>query len=228
MNQPVLQVVLASANPGKLLELRRCLAPSGLSLVGLGELGLSQADEPHPGFVENALAKARAASAASGLPALADDSGLMVDALAGRPGVHSARAAELAGSGLWSREGLSADQANCLWLQAVLAGQGASLQRPITCRFVAALALVRSAEDPLPLLATGVWEGEVLDSPRGEGGFGYDPLFWDPRLERSAAELQPEAKDAVSHRGRALVRLLEAVQRDPRWAVDLRRGQSLR
>jgi XTP/dITP diphosphohydrolase len=199
------QLVLASGNPGKLREFRQLCEPLGLVIVPQSELGIADADEPHGTFVENALAKARHASRASGLPAFADDSGICVAALGGAPGVHSARYAPAAGN----RE--TQDARNNARLIAALqdkTGRGAHY----TCVIV----LVRHADDPEPLIAEGRWHGEIIASPRGEGGFGYDPYFFLPALNKTAAELPAQEKNQISHRGKALMELaakLAALQR---------------
>ena len=188
------RLVLASSNAGKLAELQPLLAGAGYELVTQRELGISDAIEDGRTFVENALIKARHACVGSGLPALADDSGIVVDALGGAPGLLSARYAGRHGDA----------QANNRKLLADLQGVPEAKR---TARFVAVLVLLRHADDPLPLIAQGVWEGRVLEAARGENGFGYDPLFFDPLLGRGAAELEPELKNRVSHRGQALARL---------------------
>jgi len=186
-----MRLVLASSNTGKLAELQPLLAGAGYELVTQGELGISDAIEDGHTFVENALIKARHACRGSGLPALADDSGIVVDALDGAPGLRSARYAGAHGDAAGNNRKLLAE------LQGVPEGKRAA-------RFVAVIVLLRHAEDPLPLVAQGVWEGRVLTAPRGENGFGYDPLFFDPLLGRGAAELEPGLKNQVSHRGKAL------------------------
>lgn len=192
--------VLASNNAKKLHELQALLWPLGLRLVAQGSLGVEEAPEPHVTFLENALAKARHASAHTGLPALADDSGLSVAALGGAPGVQSARYAALAGRP-------KSDEANnALLLERM---QGQSDRR---ARFVCALVAVRSATDPEPLVAMGRWDGVLLDGPQGDGGFGYDPLLWIPAAHCTAAELPPERKNALSHRGQAVRSLLTQMQ----------------
>ena len=186
------RVVLASGNAGKLRELGALLAPLGIELLAQSQLGIGDAEEPHPTFVENAIAKARHAARASGLPALADDSGICVDALGGAPGVHSARYAMLAG-------GPKDDAANNARLVRELARH-----TDRRAHYVCVLVLVRSPEDPQPLIAEGLWHGEVIAQPRGAGGFGYDPHFLLPSLGRTAAELTAEEKNRVSHRAQAL------------------------
>lgn len=192
------RVVLASNNPGKLREFAALFAPLGIELVPQGELGVPEAEEPHPTFVENALAKARHASQVTGLPALADDSGLCVAALGGAPGVHSARYAQLA-----DPASARSDAANNALLVRNLA---AVADRKAW--YVALLVLVRSHDDPQPLIGEGVWHGQIINTPRGEHGFGYDPHFLLPDLGRTAAELDPAEKNRVSHRARALALLL--------------------
>ncbi|TCK44426.1 XTP/dITP diphosphohydrolase [Paraburkholderia sp. BL8N3] len=190
------RVVLASNNAGKLREFASLLGAAGIELIAQGALGVSEAEEPHATFVENALAKARHASAATGLPALADDSGLCVRALRGAPGVYSARYAQLAG-------GEKSDVANNARLVAELAGVPDR-----SAYFFCVLALVRHADDPEPLIAEGRWHGEVIDAPRGANGFGYDPHFFVPSMNATAAELDPARKNAGSHRAIALQQLL--------------------
>ncbi|WP_052149494.1 RdgB/HAM1 family non-canonical purine NTP pyrophosphatase [Burkholderia pseudomallei] len=190
------RIVLASNNPGKLREFAALFSTAGIDVVPQGELGVSEADEPHATFVENALAKARHASRATGLPAVADDSGLCVPALLGAPGVYSARYAQRAG-----RE--KSDAANNAYLVEQL--------REVADRrayYYCVLALVRHADDPEPLIAEGRWAGEIVDAPRGAHGFGYDPHFFVPALGATAAELDPAAKNAASHRALALKALV--------------------
>jgi XTP/dITP diphosphohydrolase len=196
LNTPLKKVVLASNNAGKLREFAALLGAAGIELIAQGELNVPEAEEPHPTFVENALTKARHAAKLTGLPALADDSGLCVRALRGAPGVYSARYAQLAG-------GEKSDAANNARLVAALQDQ--SDRRGY---YYCVLALVRHADDPEPLIAEGRWHGEILDAPRGEHGFGYDPYFYLPSLNASAAELEPAVKNASSHRAIALRQLL--------------------
>ncbi|MCS6763372.1 MAG: RdgB/HAM1 family non-canonical purine NTP pyrophosphatase [Candidatus Protistobacter heckmanni] len=196
------QLVLASNNAGKLIELSALLAPLGVELVPQGKLGIPSAEEPYPSFLENALTKARHAARASGLPALSDDSGICVDALSGAPGIYSAHYAEMAGAG-------KGDDDNNRYLVSQLQGE-TNRRASYACLIVA----VRHAEDPLPLIAEGRWEGEVVDETRGAGGFGYDPYFLIPALGKTVAELSKEEKAALSHRGQA-VRLL--LDRLPDW-----------
>ena len=194
------KVVLASGNPGKLREFSASLAAAGIDMVPQSALGVSEAEEPFHTFVENALAKARHASRATGLPALADDSGLCVHALGGAPGVHSARYARMP-------DGTRSDAANNARLVAEMAGR--------TDRrgsYVAVLVYMRSADDPRPIVVEGSWDGEVLDAPRGANGFGYDPYFYLPDLGMTAAELPLAQKNILSHRARALRGLLWALR----------------
>lgn len=199
-----MRLVLASNNAGKLAELAALFEPLAIELVAQGRLGIEEAEEPHATFVENALAKARHAARASGLAAIADDSGLCVDALGGAPGVasaHYAPAVAVAGD----REALRAaqDAANNALLLARM--DGAASRR---ARFVSTLIALRHADDPEPLIAFGRWEGEILAAPRGTGGFGYDPLVWIPALGRSVAELPAAEKNAHSHRALAAREML--------------------
>jgi XTP/dITP diphosphohydrolase len=190
------RLVLASNNAKKLVELQSLFTPLGLELVAQGALGVGEAEEPHLTFVENALAKARHAAQASGAAAIADDSGLCVDALGGRPGVLSARFAALHG-------GPRDDEANNDELLRQL--QGVTDRR---ARFVSALVAVRSADDPEPLIAFGRWEGEVITQRRGHSGFGYDPLMFIPVLGATVAELAPAVKNLHSHRALAAQQML--------------------
>ena len=187
------RLVLASANQGKLREFRRLLAPLGIELVVASELGIAEADEPHVTFVENALAKARHASRLGRLPALADDSGLCVAALGGAPGVQSARYAGEPKSDRRNNEKLVAELA------------GVSDRR---AHYYCVLALLRHASDPEPILAEGRWDGLVIHTPRGSGGFGYDPHFLDPDVGLTGAELPPAEKNERSHRGKAMRALI--------------------
>jgi XTP/dITP diphosphohydrolase len=195
------RLVLASSNPGKIREIAALLAPLRIEVVPQSQLGIAEADEPHDTFLENALAKARHASRASGLPALADDSGLCVEALGGEPGVHSAYYAGREGS----REERDARNNEKL-LQSVKSDRRAY--------YACVMALTRVASDPLPLVAEGIWHGEIARAARGTDGFGYDPLFFLKEHGRTAAELDPAQKNRISHRGQALARLLE-ILRDP-------------
>ncbi len=197
------RLVLASHNPGKLREIRELLAPLEIDVVEQSDLGIPEADEPHETFLENALAKARHASRAAGLAALADDSGLCVEALGGAPGVHSAYFAGRAGS----RE--ERDARNNAKLLAETAGL-ADRRAHYHCVMV----LLRHADDPQPLVAEGLWRGEIAAAPRGEGGFGYDPLFYLREHGLTAAQLAPRDKNRTSHRGRALARLIERLREE--------------
>jgi len=202
------RLVLASNNAKKLKELQALLGENGatgVTLVAQGELGISEADEPHHTFVENALAKARHAAAASGLPAIADDSGLCVDALGGHPGVQSAHFAPIERNPAEDREAHRArqDAANNTKLLAELAG--ANNRR---ARFVCTLVAVRSADDPEPLIAFGRWEGEIRQHAAGQGGFGYDPLLQIPALGAAVAELDAEVKNRHSHRALAAAQMV--------------------
>lgn len=185
------KLVLASGNAGKLEELRAMLAALPLQIVAQGELGVEDVPETGLTFVENALIKARHASAVTGLPALADDSGLIVDALGGAPGLYSARYA-----------GSPTDAAanNAKLLQAMRDIPADRRQ----ARFYAVIVLLRHPEDPQPLIAEGSWEGEITFAPRGNGGFGYNPVFLDPAHGLTAAEMSAELKNELSHRGKAL------------------------
>ena len=191
-------LVAATGNPGKLVELERLLVGIGWEVVAQSALGVESPPEDGLTFVENAIIKARHAAARSGRPALADDSGLVVDALGGAPGVRSAR---YAGEG-------SDDAANNEKLVRELAGVPPAER---AARFECAVVWMRNSYDPVPLIARGTWAGRVLDAPRGTNGFGYDPLFLDPAAGLTAAELSPERKDALSHRGKALRALRAAL-----------------
>ena len=191
------KLVLASGNAGKLKELSSLLAPLGIEVLPQSAFNVSEAEEPHPSFVENAIAKARHAARATGLPALADDSGLCVDALGGAPGVLSAR---------FAGEPKSDARNNALLLER-LAGE--TNRR---ARFYCALVLVRHADDPQPIIACGEWHGEILEATRGHGGFGYDPLFLVPELDQTAAEIDHSLKNVLSHRGKAMRQLLDRLR----------------
>jgi XTP/dITP diphosphohydrolase len=195
------KLVLASANPGKLREIGALLDPLGIELVPQAGLGIAEAEEPHDTFLENALVKARHASGASGLAALADDSGLCVPALGGEPGVHSAYFAGRAGA----RAQRDARNNEKLLSQ---------VKEARSAYYACVMVLVKRADDPLPLVAEGLWHGEIARAPRGANGFGYDPLFFLPSLGKTAAELDPAEKNRISHRAKALYRLLELL-RDP-------------
>ncbi|TBW52194.1 RdgB/HAM1 family non-canonical purine NTP pyrophosphatase [Marinobacter halodurans] len=196
---PEQRLVLASNNAGKIRELGDLLAPMHFLVEAQGDLGVPEAEEPAVTFVENALIKARNAASHTGLPALADDSGLAVDALDGAPGVQSAR---YAGDG-------ASDADNVRHLLDAMAGipeAGRSAQ------FHCVLVYLRHALDPTPIICHGVWAGRILTEPRGEGGFGYDPVFWVPGKDCSAAELARSEKSRISHRGKALEGLLGSLR----------------
>lgn len=194
-----MKIVLASGNPGKLREIGSLLAPYGLALVPQSAFGLTPVPETGATFADNALLKARHAARATGLPALADDSGIEVDALHGRPGVYSARFAGEEAS----------DEDNLRKLLADLEGVPEGSRR---ARYQCVIALVRRADDPEPLLACGTWEGRIARAPRGTGGFGYDPIFLPADSQRTAAELSAAEKNAVSHRGQALRALVSGAR----------------
>ena len=200
-----MRLVLASNNPGKLVELQALLAPLAIELVAQSALGVDEAEEPHVTFLENALAKARHASRASSGAAIADDSGLCVDALGGAPGVASAHFAAIEKRPDDDREAhrRRQDEANNASLLAQLRGH-----RDRRARFVSTLVAVRRHDDPEPLVAVGRWEGEVLESPRGSGGFGYDPLLYLPSFGRTVAELDRDTKNAIGHRAEAVRAML--------------------
>lgn len=189
------RIVLASSNTGKLAEIREVLAGSGIELVAQSDLGIADAAETGLTFVENALIKARHAARASGLPALGDDSGICVDALGGGPGLYSARYAGEPGNARANIDKLLDA------LRDVPAGRRGA-------HFHCTLALLSHTDDPAPLIAEGLWRGRILEAPRGERGFGYDPVFVDPEYG-PAGELEPALKNRISHRGLALARLRE-------------------
>lgn len=200
----MMRLVLASNNAKKLAELRVLFGALPVDLVAQGALGIAEAEEPHATFVENALAKARHAAHACGGPAIADDSGLCVDALGGAPGVASAVYANVPlPAGEREVQRAVQDAANNAQLLERMAGR--SERR---CAFVSTLVALRHAEDPEPLIAFGRWQGELLSEPRGAGGFGYDPLVWMPALGRSVAELDAATKNAHSHRALAAAEML--------------------
>ena len=186
-------VVLASNNAGKLAEFSSLLAPLGLALRKQSELGISEAEEPHVTFVENALAKARHVAQLSGMPALADDSGVCVPALGGAPGVLSARYAGEPKSDARNNQKLIHDL---------------SAHEDKSAYYYCVLVYLRHAQDPQPVIAEGRWDGEIIATPRGENGFGYDPHFWIAALNKTAAELSSEEKNQLSHRGQALRALI--------------------
>ena len=191
------KIVIASNNAGKLREFGALLAPFGLATVAQADLGIAEAEEPYATFIENALAKARHASRLSGLPALADDSGLCVAALGGAPGVRSAR---------FAGEPKSDTRNN----QRLIAALEDEDER--SAFYYCALVLVKHADDPHPLIADAEWYGEIIDEARGEGGFGYDPHFFLPEHGCSAAELSAELKNRISHRGKAMQALVEKLK----------------
>ena len=193
------RLVLASGNAGKVAELRELLGDSGFELHAQSEFDVGDVEETASTFVENALLKARHATRATGLPALGDDSGLCVDALHGAPGLYSARYGGVHGDAT----------RNIARLLQELQGVPEAAR---TARFYCVLVLLRSADDPQPLIAEGRWEGRILEQPRGERGFGYDPVFFDPDNACSAAELDPTVKNTISHRGRALAGLKQRLQ----------------
>lgn len=206
------RVVIASNNPGKLREFCALLAPLGLEAVAQAALNIGAADEPHFTFIENALAKARHASKHSGLPALADDSGICVPALGGAPGVYSA---------CYAGEPKSDERNNARLVEAV---------RTLPRRdafYYCALVLVRSHDDPRPIIADAAWHGEIVLEPRGDRGFGYDPHFWLAELNCTAGELLPEQKNHISHRGQALAILIEKLRAEMSFD-DTRRAISAR
>ncbi len=191
------KLIIASNNPGKLREISQILAPLGIEAVPQSAFGVAEVDEPHGSFIENALTKARHAADVTGLPALADDSGICVDALGGAPGVHSAR---------YAGEPRSDERNNAKLLEAL----GERPDR--TAHYYCIIVVMRHAQDPEPLIAQGLWRGEILRSPRGSGGFGYDPLFLDPEFGQTGAELAAARKNLMSHRGKALALLVDALK----------------
>lgn len=191
-----MKLVLASGNAGKLVEIREVLADLAIELVGQGELGVGDAAETGATFIENAILKARHAARITGLPALGDDSGICVDALNGAPGLLSARYS--------GEHGNSA--ANIAKLLAAMKDVPKAARN---AHFFCGIALLRHADDPAPLIAEGRWHGRILEAPRGNSGFGYDPIFFDPARNAGAAELDPSEKNRISHRGQALARLRE-------------------
>jgi len=192
------RLILASNNAGKLKEFAELLGPIGFELHPQGEFGVPEAEEPFGTFVENALQKARHAARLTGLPALADDSGVCVNALGGAPGVYSARFAGEPKSDARNNEKLVADLA---------------AHADKSAYYYCVLVYVRHADDPQPVIADGVWRGRIVDTPRGAGGFGYDPYFLVPEFDRTAAELAPQEKNAVSHRGQALRALVDKLRK---------------
>lgn len=193
------KLVIASNNKGKIAELTNLLRPLGLTPIAQGELGVGEAEEPAVTFVENAILKARHAARETGLPALADDSGLAVDALGGQPGVRSARYA--------GAEATDADN-----VAALLAALKDVPEQERSAQFHCVLVYLRHADDPTPIICHGRWPGRILQEPAGDGGFGYDPVFYAPEHHCSAAELTREQKGRISHRGRALANLLDQLK----------------
>jgi XTP/dITP diphosphohydrolase len=191
------KIVIASGNPGKLREFQFLLQPLGIEVLTQSQLGIDEAEEPHVTFIENAFAKARHVSRMSGLPALADDSGICVGALGGAPGVYSARYAGEPKSDQRNNEKLLREM------------RGVEDRR---AHYYCVLVLLQHADDPQPLIAEGEWHGEIAHEERGDGGFGYDPLFWLPALNRMSAELTRDEKHAISHRGKAMRSLLEKLK----------------
>ena len=196
---PTDELVLASSNSGKIREFGQLFANLGLRVRPQSDFGVVDVEETGLTFVENALLKAREACRISGLPALADDSGLEVDALAGQPGIYSAR---------YAGEPKSDERNNAKLLEELAEVTGSARSGRYWC----ALVYLRHADDPVPLIVQRSWEGEILEAPRGAGGFGYDPLFWLPELGKSVAELEAEEKNRLSHRGRAMVAMVEALR----------------
>ncbi len=192
------KLVIASNNPGKLREFQHMLTPLGIEVLTQSQLGISEAEEPHVTFIENALAKARHVSRLSGLPALADDSGICVTALGGAPGVYSAR---------YAGDNPRSDQANNNKLMQDMRGMADR-----RAHYYCVLVLVGHADDPQPIIAEGEWHGEIAHREQGDGGFGYDPLFWLPELGKMSAELSRDEKHAISHRGKAMKVLLEKLR----------------
>lgn len=188
------KLIVASNNAGKIAEIKALLAPLAIEVLSQSVFNVPEVDEPHVTFVENALAKARHASYCSKLPALADDSGICVAALNGAPGVHSAR---------YAGEPKS-DQRNNQKLIEILKNQSNR-----HAYYYCVIVLVRHADDPQPIIVDGSWQGEIIDQPRGTGGFGYDPYFFLPELGKASAELTAEQKNAISHRGQALTKLVK-------------------
>jgi len=192
------KLVIASNNPGKLREIGEIFAPLDVEIIPQSVLAVPEAEEPHATFIENALAKARHAARLTGMPALADDSGICVDALGGAPGVVSAH---------FAGEPRSDVRNNYKLLEMLEA------ENDRRAHYYCVMLLMRHGDDPQPLVAEGEWHGEILREPRGSGGFGYDPLFLDPALGKTGAELTPEQKNRVSHRGKALAALVGVLKR---------------
>jgi XTP/dITP diphosphohydrolase len=199
MHHSLNKIVIASHNPGKLTEIRKLLAPLGIEVITQASLGVTETSEPYTTFVENALAKARHASLATGLPALSDDSGICVHALQGAPGVLSAR---------YAGEPRSDERNNNKLIT--------TLQEQSDCRayYYCVIVLLRHAQDPQPIIVDATWQGEIITEPRGQGGFGYDPHFFLPQLGKTAAELSIEEKNNISHRGKALAKLVQQLTKN--------------
>lgn len=191
------KLVIASNNQGKLREINALLAPLSIEVIPQSDFNAGEIDEPHRTFVENALAKARHASRCSGLPALADDSGICVSALNGAPGVFSAR---------YAGEPKSDERNNLRLIEAL------KNKTDRRAYYYCVIVLVRHADDPQPIIVDGSWYGEIIDQPRGEGGFGYDPYFFVPEFDKTSAELTAEQKNKISHRGQALTHLAEILR----------------
>jgi XTP/dITP diphosphohydrolase len=192
------KLIIASGNAGKLREIQHLLQPLGIETLPQSDFAVPEAEEPYATFIENALAKARHASRLTALPALADDSGICVDALNGAPGVFSAR---------YAGEPKSDRRNNEKLLEALQSHENRH------AHYYCVMVLVRHADDPQPLIAEGVWQGEILRAPRGDGGFGYDPIFLDSKTEKTGAELPLDIKNRISHRGQALAKLLHQLER---------------
>ena len=192
------KLIIASGNAGKLREIQHLLQPLGIEAVPQSDFAVPEAEEPYATFIENALAKARHASRLTALPALADDSGICVDALNGAPGVFSAR---------YAGEPKSDRRNNEKLLEALQSHENRH------AHYYCVMVLVRHADDPQPLIAEGVWQGEILRAPRGDGGFGYDPIFLDSKTEKTGAELPLDIKNRISHRGQALAKLRHQLER---------------
>ncbi|MDR5172171.1 RdgB/HAM1 family non-canonical purine NTP pyrophosphatase [Methylobacillus flagellatus] len=198
MGMPFQKLVIASGNQGKLREIQALLAPLSIEVLPQSAFNVPEAEEPFVTFIENALAKARHASRHTGLPALADDSGICVNALQGAPGVYSAR---------YAGEPKSDERNNQKLLQSL------DGQHDRHAYYYCIMVLVRHDDDPQPLIAEGIWQGEILAEQRGSGGFGYDPLFLDAKTGQTAAELPAEIKNRISHRGHALTKLVQQLER---------------
>ena len=193
------KLVIASNNPGKLREIGHLLEPLGLEVLPQSVFDISEVDEPYCTFIENALAKARHASRCSGLPALADDSGICVNALNGQPSIHSAR---------YAGEPKSDERNNQKLIEAL------THQSDHNAHYYCVMVLVRHVDDPQPIIADGSWHGQIIPQPRGNGGFGYDPHFYLPELGVTSAELPLEQKNKISHRSQALIRLVESIRQE--------------